>query len=96
VRIVTASSDPPKDEDVRRFLEVVTDPSRQPVYFHCLRGKDRTGMMCAVYRMAVEGWPLEAARAEMQAFGFYDGWQDLLSYVEGFPAIKDRVWPALR
>jgi tyrosine-protein phosphatase SIW14 len=91
--IATASSNPPADEDVRRFLQVVTDPSRQPVYVHCWRGKDRTGAMCAIYRMAIEGWPLEAARAEMEAFGFYAGWRDLLDYVEAFPVRRDAVWP---
>jgi protein tyrosine/serine phosphatase len=94
--IVTASSRALADEDVRRFLEIVTDPSRQPVYVHCWRGKDRTGALCAIYRMAVEGWPLEAARAEMESFGFYAGWRDLLHYVETFPVRKDGVWPGHR
>jgi protein tyrosine/serine phosphatase len=85
LRIVTASSSQPRDEDVRRFLEIVTDPARQPVYFHCWRGKDRTGVMAAAYRMVVEGWTLDAALAEMDAFGFYKGWRDLRAYTESIP-----------
>jgi hypothetical protein len=93
VRVILRSSDAPDDEDVRRFLEVATDPARQPVYFHCWRGKDRTGVMCAAYRMAVEGWTLSEALAEMDAFGFYRGWRDLRAYAESLPARLDRVRP---
>jgi hypothetical protein len=93
VRIVLESSDAPKDEAVRLFLRTVTDPSLQPIYFHCWRGKDRTGAMGAVYRMTVDGWPLEAAQEEMQAFGFFDGWRDLLGFVKGFPPRKESFWP---
>ncbi len=87
------SSDAPSDEDVRRFLTIVTDPARQPVYFHCLHGQDRTGTMCACYRMAVQAWPLEDALAEMDAFGFNRIWRDLRTYVASFPARRERVWP---
>lgn len=93
VRICLESSDAPSDEDVRRFLAIATDPARRPVYFHCKLGCDRTGTMCACYRMAVEGWSLERAMAEMQAYGFNDVWRDLKAYVEGFPARVETVWP---
>jgi protein tyrosine/serine phosphatase len=86
VSVILESSDAPKDDDVRRFLEIVTDPTRQPVYFHCWRGKDRTGAMCAAYRIGVLGWPLEDARSEMQAFGFYPGWRDLWDWVADYAA----------
>jgi protein tyrosine/serine phosphatase len=96
VRIVLESSDAPNDEDVRRFLRVVTDPARRPVYVHCWRGKDRTGVMVAAYRLAVQGWPRDAALAEMDAFGFYRGWRDLRAYVEGLAARREAVWPLPR
>jgi len=37
---------------------------------HCRLGDDRTGMMIAAYRMAVEGWSADDAMLEMQHFGF--------------------------
>src|SRR5262245_8571530 len=86
VSIVLESSDAPSDEDVKRFLAIVTDPSRQPVYFHCWRGKDRTGAMCAAYRISIEGWSLAEARSEMEAFGFFHGWRDLWNWVGEFAA----------
>lgn len=93
VRIVLESSDAPNDDDVRRFLRVVTDPARQPVYVHCWRGKDRTGVMIAAFRMAVQGWTRDAALQEMDDFGFYRGWRDLRAYAEGLAARTHAVWP---
>jgi protein tyrosine/serine phosphatase len=73
----------PEDEDVVRFLELATDPERQPVLVHCQHGADRTGMMCAIYRMAVEGWTADDAVREMVdgGYGFHAVWQDLIDYV---------------
>ena len=94
VRIQLASSDAPTDEDVKRFLEVATDPGRRPLYFHCMHGQDRTGTMCAAYRMAVDGWPLEKALSEMDAFGFNPLWKDLRAYVRSVPGRLNRIRPS--
>jgi protein tyrosine phosphatase (PTP) superfamily phosphohydrolase (DUF442 family) len=60
----------PEDEDVVRFLRVVGDARRQPVFVHCQYGADRTGMMTAVYRVAVQGWSKDEAIREMTDGGF--------------------------
>ncbi len=75
----------PEDEDVVRFLQIVTDRDRTPVFVHCQHGADRTGTMCAVYRMVVQGWTREEALSEMTngGFGFHEGWQNLLDYMDG-------------
>lgn len=75
----------PEDEDVVRFLRIVTDKSRTPVFVHCEYGADRTGTMCAVYRIVVQGWSKEEAVSEMTqgGFGFHEGWQNLADYVKG-------------
>jgi tyrosine-protein phosphatase SIW14 len=52
------------------FLRVMDDPANHPVWVHCTAGRDRTGAMCAVYRMEYDRWPPEQALAEMRAFGF--------------------------
>jgi protein tyrosine phosphatase (PTP) superfamily phosphohydrolase (DUF442 family) len=77
-------SDPPSDEEVRRFFEVVLDPARRPVYFHCAYGKDRTGTMAAIYRIEVDGWTPEQAVAEMKHFGFRTWYRDLESFVREY------------
>jgi protein tyrosine phosphatase (PTP) superfamily phosphohydrolase (DUF442 family) len=60
----------PEDEDLRRFLAIVTDPARQPVFVHCQRGADRTGTAVAVYRICVEGWSREDAIEELANGGY--------------------------
>jgi protein tyrosine phosphatase (PTP) superfamily phosphohydrolase (DUF442 family) len=73
----------PEDEDVVRFLRFVSDPARQPVFVHCQWGADRTGMMCAIERIVLEGWTKDAALEEMTegGFGFHPEWQNLVRYV---------------
>lgn len=73
----------PETEDVVRFLKIITDSNRTPVFVHCYRGADRTGMMCAIYRITVQGWSKAEATEEMTkgGFGFYSGWEDLIDYV---------------
>jgi protein tyrosine/serine phosphatase len=68
---------------MRRFLAVVGDPARQPVFVHCLRGSDRTGMAVAVYRMSAEGWSREEAIDEMVrgGFGFNRRFRNLEGYL---------------
>ena len=72
-----------EEEDIVRFLTIVTDPRRTPVLVHCQHGADRTGTMCAVYRLAVQGWTKEEALKEMTegGFGFHPIWQNLLDWI---------------
>ena len=60
----------PEKEEVVRFLKIVSDSTRTPVLVHCQHGSDRTGTMCAIYRVAVQGWSKEEAIAEMTGGGF--------------------------
>ncbi len=77
-------SEPPTEEQVKRFFEVLLDPAKQPVYFHCAQGRDRTGTMAALYRIEVEGWTADEAIEEMQAFGYHDNFKDLIEYVRKY------------
>jgi tyrosine-protein phosphatase SIW14 len=63
---------PPTDAEVKTFLDAVLDPARRPVFVHCAGGKDRTGTMCAIYRMEVDHWTPEKAYEEMKSFGWHD------------------------
>ncbi|HEX9205598.1 MAG TPA: tyrosine-protein phosphatase [Candidatus Deferrimicrobiaceae bacterium] len=70
---------------VRKAISVMTDPANQPVFVHCAQGKDRTGVVAAVYRMEVEGWTAAEAEAEMEAFGFHEIWFQLEKFVRRYP-----------
>lgn len=58
------------DENIEEFLSIVTSPRNCPVFVHCRRGKVRSGVMLALYRMHREGWKNEDAFNEMLYFGF--------------------------
>jgi tyrosine-protein phosphatase SIW14 len=70
---------------VRKALSVMTDPANQPVFVHCQHGKDRTGLVAAVYRMEVDGWSEAEAEAEMEAFGFHEVWFQIKNFVRRYP-----------
>jgi hypothetical protein len=72
-----------EEEDAVKLLQIVSDPDRVPVLVHCHFGSDRTGTMCAVYRVAVQGWSKEEAIAEMTqgGFGFNEVWSNLPMWI---------------
>jgi protein tyrosine/serine phosphatase len=73
----------PEEKEVVRFLQIATDKDRTPAFVHCQRGADRTGTMCAIYRIAVQGWSKDEAIEEITkgGFGFYSGWKNLINYI---------------
>ena len=60
----------PKDKTFAKFLALLRENPHKKVFVHCRYGDDRTGMMVAAYRMAVENWSADEAWEEMQVFGF--------------------------
>lgn len=75
----------PEEEDAVRFLQIVTNPKLSPVIVHCQHGADRTGTMCVLYRVAVQGWNKEEALKEMTdgGFGFHGIWENLIQWING-------------
>ncbi|MFC1497917.1 tyrosine-protein phosphatase [Verrucomicrobiota bacterium] len=74
----------PERKEVVRFLEIVTAPKRTPVLVHCLHGADRTGTMCALYRIAVQDWTREKAIQEMTkgGFNFHEVFDNLPQWIQ--------------
>jgi protein tyrosine/serine phosphatase len=64
----------PPEDLAPRFLDLVNNPENWPVYVYCHGGRHRTGVMTAIYRMAIEGWDVQRAYAEMRRYGFYKRW----------------------
>ena len=64
----------PSEESVKAALLALSDPSLQPIYVHCLLGRDRTTMVVALYRVYFENWTPEAAWREMLSCGFKQHW----------------------
>lgn len=81
---IEMEADDPEDEQIIRFLQIVSNTERGPFLVHCKHGADRTGVMCAVYRIAIEGWSKQDAIEEMTkgGFGFHRWWNDLETYIQ--------------
>jgi protein tyrosine phosphatase (PTP) superfamily phosphohydrolase (DUF442 family) len=73
----------PEETDMIRFLQVVTNRERTPILVHCQYGADRTGTLCALFRIAVQGWSKEEALREMTegGFGFHGVWANLIPWI---------------
>ena len=52
----------PTDEQVERALAVIDARENWPVFVHCQRGADRTGVIIAVYRILRDKWTAEQAK----------------------------------
>jgi|SRR5947209_5501491 len=60
----------PRESEMVQFLGlVVTAP--KPILIHCNLGADRTGLLCAVYRVVFEGWTKDEAMTEMFGGDFH-------------------------
>jgi protein tyrosine/serine phosphatase len=60
----------PEREDILKTLNVIMDPANQPVFVHCRRGSDRTGIVVAAFRIQYQGWTSGQAQNEMEQHGF--------------------------
>ena len=59
----------PSSEDVKHFLDFVSDKNNQPVLVHCAQGVRRTGMIVAAYQQSVLGWDDAKTKKEILTFG---------------------------
>jgi protein tyrosine phosphatase (PTP) superfamily phosphohydrolase (DUF442 family) len=60
----------PTDHEISHFLDMVQDHDQNPVFVHCVHGRDRTSAMIGIYRVVKEGWSADDAYREMLTRGF--------------------------
>jgi protein tyrosine phosphatase (PTP) superfamily phosphohydrolase (DUF442 family) len=70
----------PTDNQAKQFLDFATKPENQPLHVHCRGGYGRAGVMAALFRYSVQGWPVDKAIDESKLFhgGIDDGQQKWL------------------
>ena len=80
----------PTSDQLVTFFKLLHDNPDKKIFIHCEYGKDRTGVMAALYRIAVEHWSADQSIAEMKEF-HYDRARlpHLARYVRAFPAMLD-------
>lgn len=70
----------PTEEDLQRFFSLLESETNLPVYVHCRKGKHRTGLLLALYRVLRQRTSREDALAEMQAYRFGRGHRRMVNY----------------
>lgn len=70
VNIPMSGLSKPTDAQVDQALAIMNDPAKQPVFIHCMQGKDRTGLVVALYRVYMESWTPKDAWDEALNHGF--------------------------
>jgi hypothetical protein len=58
----------PTEAEAESYLVWIRDPANQPVNIQCAEGKDRTGMMAALARYAIDAWPIDEAIKEASLY----------------------------
>jgi protein tyrosine phosphatase (PTP) superfamily phosphohydrolase (DUF442 family) len=77
----------PTDDEVRKFFVVLRDNANSKIFVHCQQGRDRSGVMVALYRIATDHWCPDSAVAEMNAYHYHHFlFSHLETYVRRFPA----------
>src|SRR5438552_416449 len=59
----------PKEKQISHALKALKDNSDGPVFIHCKRGADRTGVVIACYRIEHDGWDNQKALTEARNYG---------------------------
>lgn len=77
----------PTRDEILTFFTLLRDNPDQKVFIHCEYGADRTGVMIALYRIAVDHWTPQQAISEMKDFHYHSFMlPHLAKYVKAFPA----------
>lgn len=71
---MNASPIPPFERHVNRILFTIRDPQFQPVYVHCVLGRDRTNLIAGLYKIYFLGVVRREAWQEMKQDGFPSWW----------------------
>jgi tyrosine-protein phosphatase SIW14 len=68
------------DGRIDAVLGIFKDPASWPIYVHCRRGKDRTGLVVGLERVLQEGWAPADAYAEWKHYGLFPIFLNLEAY----------------
>jgi Tyrosine phosphatase family len=71
---MNASPIPPSRKHVNKLLLTMHDSQFEPIYLHCVLGRDRTSLLSGLYKNYFLGVAKDEALAEMKKSGFRTPW----------------------
>lgn len=74
----------PSEKSVSHALKVLYDEHAGPVFIHCKRGADRSGLVLACYRMEHDNWSNREALDEARSYGMSWYQFPLIRYVAAY------------
>lgn len=86
VSVPMPSLSAPSDAMVAEALATLDDSTAWPVFVHCRRGKDRTGVVVACYRISRTGWNSAAALEEAREKGLSSVEVAMKRYILRYPS----------
>ena len=91
VGIPWSGHDEPSSAQVVEFLDLIRANPKAKIFVHCKRGADRTGVMVAAYRVAVDHKPVAEAVSGMHQFHYDWFWLPQLErYVKSLPGLLQK------
>jgi tyrosine-protein phosphatase SIW14 len=83
IKHINIPMNPAGDLNIKQMWEAVDLLAKQPrpLYVHCYRGSERTGIVVAGYRIKYEKWSYKQATDEMDKYGFnplFNEWKKAL------------------
>lgn len=82
---MNASPIAPREKHVNQILLTLRDKQFQPVYVHCVLGRDRTNLIAGLYKIYFLGVSRSEAWEEMKESGFRTPW-----YLHGLKTYFDK------
>jgi protein tyrosine phosphatase (PTP) superfamily phosphohydrolase (DUF442 family) len=86
----------PTTDDVRKFIDIASDKTKQPVIVHCAQGVRRTGMMAAAFQESVLGYDKQKTLDAVLTFGHSQrSIGDVKRFIEIYDPVKREVTQSL-
>jgi len=83
-------------EEIIAALRVIRKAPK-PILIHCMHGSDRTGLICAMYRIVFQNWSKEKAIDELEngSYGFHKKFKNIPDYIRhaDIESIKKETGP---
>ncbi len=79
------------EKDLIAALKIIKN-SDGPILIHCWHGSDRTGLLCAMYRIVFQNWTKDAAIDELinGGYGYHKMYDNLPRWIENMNAMQFR------